>query len=285
MREVPRVPSPPNRACERVCSVLGLLSRKVTLGGRPLVPFSRRICLSLFFLILSTPTSRVVSSPHPLFQIPAAPRRVGSRSRSRGVRSFGTRPLPGPRHQPLAVPRGWPATSLGSTLRRSCPRGAVLRPSRRQRCLPCACRLSAGRGRAVLRGSGNSLRHPEHRKQNPHPNSPGSRGALRAAALLPPPPPPPHPHPCSGSLWESQQPHPTPGRQRAWASAVRPPCAPGGGGGRAAAEALGGGSRKRSARAAGERGSGKSREMRLTPHLPLLPPLPAGGPVEWGRCR
>ena len=42
-------PPHPNRACEHVCSVLGPLSRKVTVGGRPLVPFSRRICLSLFF--------------------------------------------------------------------------------------------------------------------------------------------------------------------------------------------------------------------------------------------
>lgn len=41
--------SPPhsNRACEHVCGVLGPLSRKVSLGGRPLVPFSCRILLNL----------------------------------------------------------------------------------------------------------------------------------------------------------------------------------------------------------------------------------------------
>lgn len=41
--------SPPhsNRACEHVCGVLGPLSRKVSLGGRPLVCFSCRILLNL----------------------------------------------------------------------------------------------------------------------------------------------------------------------------------------------------------------------------------------------
>lgn len=150
--------SPPhaNRACERVCSVLGPLSRKVTLGGRPLVPFSRRICLSLFFfnpLHTHLTSSVFPSSPS---KFPAAPRRVGSRSRSRG--GCGAWHTPAARTAAPAPGSSArvPATSLGSDTAALLPARGRPPPVPRQRCPPCACRLSAGRGRAVLRGSGNS---------------------------------------------------------------------------------------------------------------------------------
>lgn len=148
--------SPPhlNPECEHVCGVLGPLSRKVTLGGHPLVPFSCRICLHLFF---STPhlSSRVSPSSSLSNSLP--------RPAGKSLQHFG----------PEAVSRRWAhqvaetaapapgstarvqAASLSSDTTALLPaRGSPPRVSR-QRCPPCACRLSADSG-SVLWVSGNS---------------------------------------------------------------------------------------------------------------------------------
>lgn len=187
-------PPHPNRACEHVCSVLGPLSRKVTVGGRPLVPFSRRICLSLFFfLILSTPTSRVVSSPHPLPN--SLPRRGGwepGAGPEEGA-EFGTSPAAGTVAPAPGSSARVPATSLSSDTAALLPARGRPPPVLRQRCPPCACRLSADRGGAVLRGSGNSCDIQNTENKTPHLIRRGA-GALRGRGAACPrssPTPPP----------------------------------------------------------------------------------------------
>lgn len=202
-------PPHPNRACEHVCSVLGPLSRKVTLGGRPLVPFSRRICLSFFFfnpLHTHLTSSVFPSSPS---KFPAAPRRVGSRSRSRG----GCGAWHTPAARTAASPWQFRAGAGDEPRLGHCGAPARAGPSsaRPEAALP-ALRLPA-LGWPWLgcpEGLRKLLRHPEHRKQNPHLIRRGA-GALRGrgaacprSSPTPPPPvlrqplgvteqPPPHP--------------------------------------------------------------------------------------------
>lgn len=112
-------------------------------------------CLFFFFNPLHTHLTSSVFPSSPS-KFPAAPRRVGSRSRSRG--GCGAWHTPAARTAAPAPGSSArvPATSLGSDTAALLPARGRPPPVPRQRCPPCACRLSAGRGWAVLRGSGNS---------------------------------------------------------------------------------------------------------------------------------
>lgn len=149
-------PHPTPTARVSTCAVFwDLCPAKSRLAAAPWFLFLVGSACLFFFLILSTPTSRVVSSPHPLPN--SLPRRGGwdpGAGPEEGA-ELGTRPLPGPRQAPGSSARV-PATSLGSDTAALLPARGRPPPVPRQRCPPCACRLSAGRGWAVLRGSGNS---------------------------------------------------------------------------------------------------------------------------------
>lgn len=121
-----------------------------------------------FFLILSTPTSRVVSSPHPLPN--SLPRRGGwdPGAGPEDGAELGTRPAAGTVAPAPGSSARVPATSLGSDTAALLPARGRPPPVLRQRCPPCACRFSADRGGAVLRGSGNSCDIQNTENKTPH---------------------------------------------------------------------------------------------------------------------